>query len=192
MSREQKSSSSRRAPRRAKAAVAQIEGRQLYRSSLAAGLQSIFLNPGNFGRLLNCAKAFEFYRFTKLRFRLMPSESSTATQQVLVAGYLAEIADTPPAFAGVTEMMPQSTVVLAGTGTTSTQTVPGKWVNVPRNVLLATPVKWYKTVASSGEDIFLSQGTIWLASSSVADTAFLNLEIEYSCEFTGVEPSDAQ
>jgi hypothetical protein len=38
----------------------------------------------------------------------------------------------------------------------------------------------------------LSQGTIWCASSSAADTAYLNLEMEYVCEFTGVEPSDAQ
>jgi hypothetical protein len=168
--------------RRSADSIVPITGRLIFPLTTGATLNAsiFFVQPQNFGRLVNISKAFEFYRYTRLRYRLLPIPPSNGGTR-FAACYLPEepAAATTPVLANLLE---QPRLAFQ----TSSMTVPTHWETVPRQVLLGTSVKWYKTVLASTEDADLVQGSIIYAGDSVLGNNSL-LEIEYSIEFRGAE-----
>ncbi len=126
------------------------------------------------------ANSFEYYRFIKLRFRLMPYPNSTGGQVALQ--YYSGVPDATPASATAIANSDQSTWLA------STMTVPSKWVNVPRT-LLSGKQPWYKAVAGNPESVEEIQGYI-IGVSSVF-TNIVVVEIAGMIEFKGVTDSSA-
>jgi len=167
--------------RRNKSKVTSISGRWVDENATDnAGYYSLLLRPGVTVRLINVAKAFEFYRFTKLRYRIM--EFGSAGDMVSV-GYLPElstIGSGVATFLAVSELYPG-------------QTRPGfytcqqAWTNVPKQVLFGkTPTRWWKTSAASSEDLEIVQGE-FIGQQSSAAAKSLWIEFEYTCQFAGTD-----
>jgi hypothetical protein len=127
---------------------------------------SNIISPALTSRLAAIADDYEEYRFTELRFRLIPGASNTPA-----ACFLPGITDTPPTTTA-TIMQCIESVMLGSTSTTPTQ-----WCVVPR-ALLAGMHTWYKTIPGTPADAEELQGGIFLFASAAT-----NLEIRGVCEF---------
>jgi hypothetical protein len=172
-----------------------VAGKKYLVGALTAGLLTYKIAPSIASRLSNIADNFEFYRFVKLRWRQHPNNSATgvnANDQIVA--YFPEETSTAFTFAGLTEQT-YSTIICSNpnaSSATSSTTIPSNWVEVPRSVLLATAVKWFKTSGAGTEDDFVIQGEFLIASASTADTSNNLIEVEYICEFAGAEPASLQ
>jgi hypothetical protein len=147
---------------------------QVTTGTLSAGVAGINVRPndGNFSatRLAVLADAYAHFRVRKLRFRLHPVVSVTASQAV---GYVGGVQDTSP-----------STVSAVGELISSTPyggdcSVPSSWV-IPTKEELAGPFPWYKSIAGSADTTEEQPGQIIVAGN--ASDAFI-LEIEGVLEF---------
>lgn len=141
-----------------------VSGRTLFTLSAASSI--IFLNPASFPRCLAMADVFNLYRFTRLKFTIMPGSSTSV-------GFSTGEFDTPPTT--VTQIMELAYAGLVP----GTQTVPVH-VNVPRSELLGdSTLKWYKSIAGTPASGFENQGALyWLAGGAVF------LLVEWTCEFS--------
>jgi hypothetical protein len=158
-----------------------MSGKIILPATLSSGVTFPVLQPQTFNRLTSISKAYEFFRFTKLSFRLLGPPAAAS----YIVGYLPEETTATTTFAKVQEQSYSSFCAVA-------TTVPGNRSTVPRSVLLATAPKWYKTNGASTEDDNLIQGTFLCASSSTGDESIMYIEIYYMVEFTGAENSGLQ
>jgi hypothetical protein len=171
-----------------------VAGKKIIITSLIAGVSSFNLSPSLATRLLNISDNFEFFRFIRLRFRQYPNSSLAATNpSTQIVAYLPEETSVAFTFAGLQEQsystMITTNVLQAGANSTN---IPSNWVEVPRSVLLATAVKWFKTDSATTEDDFVIQGKFLIASANAADVSNCTIEIEYVTEFAGAEPASLQ
>jgi len=138
------------------------------------------LNPGLIGRTQNMAKAFEFFRFSKLRFRVHPGNTTSNS----IVAYNPDITSVAVTYSQLLEQPYFAFDSL-------TCTIPSPWCNVPRSTLWSTPTRWWKTNAATSVDSEIIQGQLLVATSG-ATAAVTTVEIEYMCEFKGAQGSGLQ
>ena len=159
-------------------------------SSLEAGtvtlttgfnLQTFALTPSLNARLTNIADNYALYRFTTLDFELMgpgPAGTSNAESVVQVLGYLPEVTDTAPTLATQVGNL-QHSIVTGFHNQVGSESAPTPMRGIPPHLKLGrealiveTPNKWWKTVASSGTESWEEQqGTVYLATDSSGSTS---------------------
>ncbi len=144
-----------------------------YLDYTATASTTVQMYPAQFGRVLAEADAFELYRFTKLKFRLLPG----GTAGHVVAAYVPGVTDTAPNTITTVGSIPQHAAIGA------TQTTPSPWVTLRRELQGYEP--WYKTVAGTPDAAQEIQGNIFIATSAATSFA---IEIVGVCEFRGPVP----
>jgi hypothetical protein len=187
----------RRVSRKGITAVTTVSGRSILFQNLASGYIGLAVTPSGIsaGRLTNVLKAYEFYRFTKLRFRLRPGCTSTLVASLTgtadyCACWIAEVNSAGPSYAEASEQVPNvhfapGVAPVAATTPIYPQTMPSEWVSVPREILLGKqPVKWWKSNTTS-VDPLVTQGVLFVVSSYSSDVGAVLLELDYTCEFAG-------
>jgi len=153
--------------------------------TIASGAESISLGltPGLFLRPAQVSGAFEFFRFTKCSYALVPGfKSSTAICAAI--GYIPDETTN----AG-TALNLQQVSELSSSQTLGYYEATRRWTEIPRSVLLGnTPTRWWKTDAASGEDVEVLQGTFFVSDGvSPAATRTFPVEVRYVMEFAGAE-----
>jgi len=73
---------------------------------------------------------------------------------------------------------------LSGLAVIAPQSSPSDWVNVPRNILLGTPMMWFRTIGGT-EDLFTRQGVLLTRSTYGSDSGTLSFELQYTVEYRG-------
>jgi len=175
-----------------------VVGKSMAFAAFSAGYAAIGMTPSGIsaGRLTNVVKAYEFYRFTKLRFRWRPGSTtsiafSLASPADFVASYVGEYPDAFPTYTGLLEFAPNCHFAPADYSSAIVQpvypqTVPSEWATVSRDILQAAPVKWYRTASGAATDPDSVQGMVVLASSQgTSDIGTYVLEFEYTIQFAG-------
>jgi len=188
-------------------ASATTSGRYVLLFSLTAAspVQNLEVSPTLFPRALNISKAFEFYKFTSFRFRILPNTYGTndtaadVAPQDAVVGWLPDVADALPSYGGCLELDPVAHFAIGNIPASLApmipcQTVPSEWRSVPRRTLDTLPTKWFKTASASIEDFVLYQGQIWCGVNSVpaASNVFVFVEFDYTIKYTGIQPQSSQ
>jgi len=142
-----------------------VSGRTLF-SFTTTG--SIVISPAAFARALAIADVFQFYRFTKLRIKNIPTGVASTF------GYApGAVFDTPPTLASQVTELPYA--VNHGDAKT-TDTI----LNIPRRELLGdSQIKWFKTIPGSPATQFEIQGNVYV----VVPVTGVILEVEYEVEF---------
>ncbi len=128
------------------------------------------------------ANSFEYYRFTKLSFRLHPTFTGGTTYTTAVYFY-SGVPDAAPA--GIPQIMNSDESTLL----TSAALVPSSWVNVNRRVL-AGKQPWYKAVAGTPEAIEEIQG-YFLGYTEGGTSKNVTLQVTGTIQFKGVTDSAA-
>lgn len=166
---------------------------------------ALFLQPSTTGRLNNIEKGFEYYRFVKARFTIVPiTRFETTVPDNTTAGYGAfgyypeETTATTTTLAPANVLSLDASIPLQASVSGFTITTPlalyvqghtvNQILNVPKSVLLSTPAKWYRTNATaSAEDPFVQQGTLFVAFNDTAgaNTIVVPFVLDYVCEFAG-------
>jgi len=179
-------------------AITTISGKSFAFATLSGGNSSVAVTPTGIsgGRTTNVVKAFEYYRFTKLRFRFLPGCTSSvafslAAPRDFVCGWAGEVASGSVSYSNVLEFQP-NTHFSAGmysaaiVGPVYPQTTPSSWAVVSKRQLTSlTDVKWWRTQSGATTDPDYIQGVLYIFSDSSADTGVYKLELDYTCEFTG-------
>jgi len=143
-------------------------------SSAAASFQAP-LAPGNMGvRLAAIQDSYEYFRFTKIKFRLIPDFQANVGLGAL--GFLGDSENTTPPT--TTDQVMQTCV---GILISDNYSVPTQWVNVPKNIL-AGAEKWYGCNNTAFANPSGIQGEFCGVQPSAA-LAFV-AEIRGVCEFT--------
>lgn len=136
--------------------------------SLVGGALTIPLQPSSFNQVSGLADNYEFYRVTRLMFRIQRSGTITGNQTMC---YVAGVTDTPPSSASLASQALDSCVV------TTTTTVPSNWVSVP-NSRLASYQQWFKTIVGSPDPSVENQGNIFFGGSGT-DGVFYEIKATY-------------
>jgi len=175
--------------RNAKKLVVRMEGGFSTSLTLVLGVAGISVDTSLAPRLTAVAGAYEYYRFTKLRFRQRPGSLwLTGISADRAVGFSPTLG-AGTTYANVKELQPVCHFAPSGpsgSNQVAVQTVPSEWVNVPKQTLLGrTPTRWWK-VAADAENPEVTQGQLRAASDSVTDVGTCLVEYQYECEFTGV------
>lgn len=137
-----------------------------------------------FEKLSTMSDVFQWYRCTRLRFRLYPYPGSVVGDGIRAVGFAAGDPITPPGDETAVFQQPWvgETMLLYSGG--FVYPVVTKWCSVPKCYLLtAQALKWWRTRASGSVDNqFDFQGIIGVATGGVA-SANVALDIEYTFEF---------
>jgi len=154
---------SRRGPRRsANATLIRFKAR--VSTTLSGGAANVPVAPTagglNIPKLTTASDAFEKYKFTRLRFRLICDAGSNAADSAV--GYVGKTSTTT-AVTTLGEIFELNTYSYV----TTKQTVHGNWVNVPKSILRGM-LPWYQTQGGNGasdveED---NQGTLYFVGSA--------------------------
>lgn len=188
--------------------LAKVKGNTRMTMVIANGNTSFCqaIYPAAFVRTQDVSKAFEFYRYTKLRFRIPPqtrfetTEPSKTSSLEYVLAYVPELVTATPTtlttgnLAGVTPCFMGMMGIAnpnAGSGGSTTaicaagDTTPRTWT-IPKASLLSTPTKWFRVVGDS-EDDFTVQGSVCIAvtDSAGANTVEFVSIMDYEVEFAG-------
>lgn len=142
-----------------------VSGRSLF-TYAAASVTTI--SPASFARALAIADVFQFYRFTKLRVKNIP----TGIQSTF--GYAPGAAfDAVPNLASQVTELP---IAVNHGAAKSTDTI----LNVPRKELMGdSQIPWFKTIPGSPATQFEIQGNLYVVPAATG----IILEIEWECEF---------
>lgn len=125
---------------------------------------------------------FGLYRYTRIRFRLLPNVAPTAGVNPVCASILPlddDLAGTAPTSTAQVVEQPFSTML------TQAATVPSAWVTVPRKALLRQMTKWWKTLGSvtnATVDDLSYQARMYFFCAGAAATA--SIEFQITLEFT--------
>jgi hypothetical protein len=138
-------------------------------------------------KLSTLASCFQYFRFTRLRWRLYPSP----TNAQMISAYTPNITGSIPNYSGVVGMPVTSDLITVNSSEVQSPATPAK-VNVPRGVLLDQNVKWWKTSVISGDPTDLyAQGSLWVGTSVAYTNQIQYLDVEYTCEFRDfIAPAD--
>lgn len=123
--------------------------------ALVAGVAGILAYPSSFPRVLAEADAWAQFRVRQLRFRLLPSATTTTPLGLQAAGYVPGIQDTQPA--SVNQVVELVNSCARGTS----QDVPTNWVTVGR-ADLAGPLPWYKSIPGAADATEEAPGSIFI------------------------------
>ncbi len=156
--------------------------KQATTGSLTAGTLTVALQPSTFNQIASLADGYEFYRITRLKFRLQRSGTLTGN---LAMCYVAGVTDTPP-----------NTFALAGSALdcaiqTTTTTVPSQWVSVPPS-RLKTYQAWCKTIVGTPDPSVENWGNLFFGGTGTDSFVY---EIVATYEFrvicnTGLTPQE--
>jgi hypothetical protein len=137
--------------------IVKVPFRAFVTNALAAGVASFGLSPGAglSNRLNTISDAFEMYRFTKLHFRILPSDVS-ATAKMAVCFVPADLTTAPS-----TVVQCFDTNLVSYWAGFEVQTVPGDWVEVPPAVLSGL-FPWYRTQGGGGTTEESTQGQFYV------------------------------
>ncbi len=159
--------------------VQRVCGRSLI-AILPSGNSStvIPIQPSTFPRILAMGDVFEFYRFVSLKVELPPDNflgGGTATEYAV--GYSNQTFDTAPTLVSqVIELPCASRQVQAAS-------VFRSFV-VSRNELINNaPLKWYKTIVGTPDQLFETQGNLYCVANANS-TATINLVVDWEVEFS--------
>jgi len=181
---------------RGKNATCFVSGKSLFTfAATVPGFVNVTPSAIFSSRLIDISEAYEFYRFTKLHFRILPCSfcnSPPAIGTLWACGYIPEEAKSgaTPSTNAIFELEDSCSFAPPCTYSTAIlqpQTVPSSWAKVSRSSLLSTPTRWFKTSEVNPEDAFVVQGQIWYNNTS-GDNGNLSLEVTWNCEFKGVQP----
>jgi hypothetical protein len=138
-------------------------------------------------KLASMAALFQYFRFTRLRWRLIPS--NTASYQI--SGYEPDATSSAPNYSGVVGLPITSDAIYISTSSDIVPSTPSKCV-VPRRALVDQNLKWWRTVPITSEDVnFTNQGSLWVGCSVTFSTQILLMDLEYTCEFKDfIAPAD--
>lgn len=136
-------------------------------TAAAVNLHSVLAAGSQF--LQNIGDSFQFYRFERLNFKLLPFADHTIVDGALAVAYQPEITDAVPTQASQLLAMPQNLYMTDG------QTTPQSF-NVGRKTLVDAPNKMWRTQLPSqtntGSGVFPSstlwdsiQGVLWFIAS---------------------------
>jgi len=189
-----------------------LSGKQFFFMTITNGSSSATFNvypAGMSTRLINLGKVFEFYRFTRLKFAVLPSTRyettwpSTSAAQVFAFAWEPETAvatSTSITFqqASQNQCSLVSTMSICNTNTsasggTGVLAAVGetrvRFLTVPKSVLLGVPNKWYRCAPISGSDTDYIQGSVIAAVSDTggANGVVIECGLEWEAEFTGAE-----
>ncbi len=151
--------------------------------TLASGAATLEIAPPTTSatRVTQTADAFEFYRITKLSYRLRRTNQT----QPIAATWVAGLVDNVPATVSQITQSPYYTLLMAS------DTLPSNWVRVPRSALKSYAV-WYKTVSGTidtGEEV---QGKIFLCGNA-AENVYVDVKVVYEFKMpvnTGITPEE--
>jgi hypothetical protein len=161
---------------------------------------TIALAPNLSTQLGNLAKAFQFYRFTRVDIELAPPDypesSLNDTGNAMAAiGFLSEETATTSTTITVAQVLEliksrlvkpcQNNATVSSTGYTSPV-----MLRLSRKDLLETPVKWYKTQSASSEQLEVQQGTI-VCAVNVSPTSAMQFYYHVRGEIEFSHPIDA-
>jgi hypothetical protein len=128
------------------------------------------LQPSTFSRVGAIADAYDLFRVTKLRFRILPNAA------VASLGWYPGINDTAPANTANFGENVYATIISASA------TAPSPWVDVPPAALRGM-FAWYKSVPGTLDPSEETQGNIYNLSTAAAGTHLY--EVEGIFEFKG-------
>jgi uncharacterized protein YfaS (alpha-2-macroglobulin family) len=175
-----------------------MRGKCVLQSSIASATVSQILNlqPGAISRLASVQNAYEFYRFTKVRARVVApdypeSSLNTTGNHVGAVGYYPEETKSTATtinWVGVASLA--CSRVFKATQCTASVSAPGYTVpitlTVPSKVLMNQPVKWYRTNSAGAENAEIVQGCfIFSIGAAPSSTMWFFLELDYEIEFCG-------
>jgi len=162
--------------------IHKVSGNLLYAVASASSVGLTNLSPdnstgfGQFGaKLAQISDAFALYRFTALSFEVLASGGITQGDTFVYVGYSPEVTSSAPATGSNHIDLPFSFLIsLRQTG------VMRK--SVPRKLLMATGVPWFRTRGSGSYDDNLEfQGIVSQRTPGATDT--LTMLIHYTIEF---------
>jgi len=172
-----------------------LAGRDVVYIATASGAGVLNVEPSSFARASSIASSFTFYRFRRLRFRILPNVATTSGSPALALGQEAIVGYQPEETMSATpeNLIPTAHFALLGFSSTApAQTVPSEWREVPMARLAGNvPLKWYAT--SIDEEEAGIQGQLWvhtrnssgLVTASAGQVA-VPIEIDWQVEFRGV------
>jgi hypothetical protein len=177
-------------PKRNNGSTVTVSGNNYTTIALVSGLANIPINPGYVSaRLGEIAAAFEFFKFSRFRYRILPnSTTSVGGLRDVAVGYFPEETNANPTKAQIDEFTPCAHFAISSTGSSTpiAQTVPSAWKSVSKKILSGVPLSRYLCNASSTEDVSENQGTLWFGSTWTGDTGLIVIETEYTCTFSGI------
>ncbi len=144
-------------------------------TTLASSTASETLFPAFFPRVLNEADAFDLYRFTKLKFRVLDDTSSTPDQ--VIVGFYPGVTDTAPA--SISDVSECNWYSFRG----KTWTQPGGWSVVPPAVLRGQ-LPWFKTIQGAATNVEEIQGKFFFFGGAQAANT-IRVEYRGICELKG-------
>jgi len=156
--------------------------------TLSSGYDSYPLDAVIDTRTAEMSVAWLFFRYTRLRYRILCDCVTFNTIQVDFAlGYHPEINAGSVPYTSVIALRPCahfSPIVNSGLAVIAPQSSPSDWVNVPRSILLGTPMMWFRTIGGT-EDLFTQQGVLLTRSTYGSDSGTLLFELQYTVEYRG-------
>jgi hypothetical protein len=145
-------------------------------------------------RLSEVGSAFEFYKFRKLKYRILADTVTTVSSNKvdMAVGYFPELPNTSLTYEETSELTPCAHfAALSGSLAAYPQTTPSEWVDVSPSILNNTPVKMYQCNSANSEDPEITQGRILCASTSSSDAGAVSLEFKYVVDFKGISVATA-
>ncbi len=145
--------------------VVKIEFQQLITGAGSGGSRQTQLVPSSMGSLNSLYTAYELYKFTRLKYRILTNVDGSANS-VATAAYYPDVTVTAPASLGAAMENLDAIVRVA------TQTTPTEWHDVPKERLRGQ-LAWYKTQADAASSDFEVQGIIQAFSTSATEAVYL-------------------
>ncbi len=166
-------------------AITKVEGHELF-SVTSTTLTQRVLIPFNFTRALAIADNYSYYRFRRVNLTVHPSElattSGTSIEPTLAVGFSPGPApDTPPA--SQNDVYNLSRSIFVG----SAMTMPTRMKLTQKDLMVDSPIKWYKTIAGTPDVQWEQQGIVYFFPSVTSGSAVTyQVTFDYEIEFQGL------
>jgi len=155
---------------------ATVHFRSLQLGTTAGNIATIALAAQSFSSVASIADSYAFYRYSKLKFRIIPISNGAGGTESTTVVYIGGITDTPPA----THVVANSS--LSATFVGNTQFVPSKWVDCSAELSGYQP--WYKTIAGTTDPAEEVQGNLFVVTSTA--TGNFTIEVVGTCVFRDI------
>ncbi len=158
--------------------VSKVPFKYLWTTTPASTTNTLALRPGSFPRVGEIADAFDLFRVSEMRYRLLPNASNATALNghIAACAYYPGITDTAPAAAA--DIAENTTSVITGAG----QSVPSQWCALKEPQIRGYP-QWYKTVVGTPDPADEQPGSFYV--NSTLTSGLVAVEIEGTFEFKG-------
>jgi len=173
-------------------------GRARFLATIAVGtnVDTLTLNDTLNTQLSSMADMYGLYRFTHIKLVLPGGAqfNSAAAPHLFGVGFTPEVLITPPTTLAEALQLPywcgHNINITTGSNVLIIGTTDHQSFSVPKNDLLKTSVKWFRTQGKGTESDWENQGTFVFGAFVAAATTATTFEgwIEYECEFTDQLP----